>query len=118
MRRTLRAMTAAAELAHRRRHRSLEQRDRRALERNGWRTLLDYRENHVRDADGRLVHVVPQWTAEAERLLPGACGDRAVLATVTACSRAEAWALLRRAADRVVRDGVSRNGVVRSDGGR
>ena len=41
--------------------------DRRLLERTGWRTTLDYRENHVRGRDGRLLEVVPSWTAEAER---------------------------------------------------
>ena len=41
--------------------------DRRALERAGWRTTLDYRENHVRARDGRLLEVIPAWTAEAER---------------------------------------------------
>lgn len=41
--------------------------DRRALERAGWRTTLDYRENHLRARDGRLLEVIPAWTAEAER---------------------------------------------------
>ena len=45
----------------------IEPADRRALERAGWRTTLDYRENHVRARDGRLLEVVPVWTAEAER---------------------------------------------------
>ena len=47
----------------------LEPADRRALERDGWRTTLDYRENHVRGRDGRLLEVVPTWTAEAVTLL-------------------------------------------------
>ena len=72
------------------------------MERDGWRTLLDYRENHVRDSDGTLLHVVPQWTAEAERIVRNADGPRALLATVTSCSRTEAWALLRRAAAEAV----------------
>jgi hypothetical protein len=51
-----------------RRHgRILEPADRRTLERAGWRTTLDYRENHVRGLDGRLLCVEPVWTAEAER---------------------------------------------------
>lgn len=45
----------------------LEPVDRRVLERAGWRTTLDYRENHVRGRDGKLLEVVPVWTAEAER---------------------------------------------------
>ena len=81
-----------------RRHRPLDQRDRRALERAGWRTLLDYRENHVRSADGTLLRVVPQWTAEAERIEHHDGAARTLVATVTACSRDEAWELLRRAA--------------------
>lgn len=91
---------------HRRRHRvEIEERDRRLLERAGWRTLLDYRENHVRRPDGTLLHVVPQWTAEAERIEHHDGAARTLVATVTACSRDEAWALLRRAAlsDRAVR---------------
>ncbi|HEY4333425.1 MAG TPA: hypothetical protein VGM78_12670, partial [Ilumatobacteraceae bacterium] len=42
--------------------------DRHALECAGWRTTLEYRENHVRSEDGRLLTVEPQWTAEAERI--------------------------------------------------
>src|SRR5688572_24863153 len=45
----------------------LEPDDRRALERSGWRTTLEYRENHVRGRDGTLLEIVPAWTAEAER---------------------------------------------------
>jgi hypothetical protein len=45
----------------------LQPSDRRALERAGWRTTLDYRENHVRSLDGRLLRVEPIWIAEAER---------------------------------------------------
>jgi len=45
----------------------IEPADRRRLERAGWRTTLEYRENHVRARDGRLIEVVPAWTAEAER---------------------------------------------------
>ena len=37
----------------------LEPTDRRALERAGWRTTLDYRENHLRARDGQLLEVVP-----------------------------------------------------------
>lgn len=45
----------------------LQPAERRDLERAGWRTTLDYRENHVRARDGRLLEVIPAWTAEAER---------------------------------------------------
>jgi len=45
----------------------LEQCDRRDLERAGWRTTLDYRENLIRARDGRLLQVEPVWHAEAER---------------------------------------------------
>ncbi len=40
---------------------------RRDLERSGWRTTLEFRENHVRSLDGRLLRVEPVWIAEAER---------------------------------------------------
>jgi hypothetical protein len=45
----------------------LQQPDRRDLERSGWRTTLDYRENLIRGRDGRLLQVEPVWHAEAER---------------------------------------------------
>jgi hypothetical protein len=66
--------------------------DRRALERAGWRTTLDYRENHLRARDGRLLEVAPTWTAEAE------CfdGDLRVASAVGATVD-EAWARLRDA---------------------
>ena len=41
--------------------------ERRDLERAGWRTTLDYRENHVRSGDGRLLRIEPVWIAVAER---------------------------------------------------
>ena len=69
---------------------TLEPTDRRVLERAGWRTTLDYRENHVRGRDGRLLEVVPAWTAEAERF----DGDLVVASAVGATAD-EAWALLR-----------------------
>lgn len=84
-----------------RRHgRVLEPADRRALERAGWRTTLDYRENHVRGLDGRLLRVEPVWTAEAERF------DGQVSVAVATASTAEAaWSSLAAdiAADRVTR---------------
>ena len=45
----------------------LEPAERRELERAGWRTTLEYRENHVRGRDGTLLEVHPAWYAEAER---------------------------------------------------
>lgn len=68
----------------------LEPQDRRWLERSGWRTTLEYRENHVRARDGRLVEIVPEWTAEAE------CFDGQVAyASAIAESADAAWAMLR-----------------------
>ena len=68
----------------------LEPVDRRALERAGWRTMLDYRENHVRGRDGRLVEVQAVWIAEAERF------DGAMkIASAVGASVEEAWATLR-----------------------
>ena len=70
---------------------SLPHRDRRALERDGWRTLLDYREDHIRDVDGVLVAVVPRWTAEAEH-----ADGRVVVTSVTDGHAEDVWGLLRR----------------------
>lgn len=74
--------------------------DRRALERAGWRTTLDYRENHLRARDGTLLEVAPTWTAEAERF----DGELSV-ATAVGLTEAEAWSRLRVAieADDLVR---------------
>lgn len=84
-----------------RRHgRVLEPADRRGLERAGWRTTLDYRENHVRGLDGRLLRVEPIWTAEAERF-----DGQVTVAAASGSSSEEAWAALAGeiAADRVTR---------------
>ena len=70
----------------------LEPDDRRYLERAGWRTTLDYRENHLRARDGRLLEVAPTWTAEAERFDGEVSVASAVGATIE-----EAWSLLRSA---------------------
>lgn len=67
----------------------LEPADRRDLERAGWRTTLDYRENHVRGLDGRLLRVEPVWTAEAERF----DGD-VMVATAIGATQDEAWSAL------------------------
>jgi hypothetical protein len=39
----------------------LQQADRRELERAGWRTTLEFRENNVRARDGRLLRVEERW---------------------------------------------------------
>jgi hypothetical protein len=69
---------------------TLEPADRRALERAGWRTTLEYRENHVRGRDGRLLEVEETWTAEAERF----DGAFQVVAADGPTAE-EAWAILR-----------------------
>jgi len=75
-------------LRRRRQHRStLRQIDRRALERDGWRTTLEFRENHVRLDSGQLVDVEPFWLAEAER-------DGAVI-SATARSESRVWSRLQ-----------------------
>ena len=63
---------------------------RRDLERGGWRTTLDYRENHVRALDGRLLRVEAVWMAEAERF-----DGPLVVASASGRSAEEAWANLR-----------------------
>jgi hypothetical protein len=68
----------------------IEPADRRALERDGWRTMMDYRENHVRGRNGRLVEVQPIWVAEAERFDGGM-----TVASAKGSSIEEAWAALR-----------------------
>ena len=59
---------------------SLEPEDRRELERAGWRTMMDYRENHLRSRDGRLIEV----TAVAM-----------VVASAKGATVEQAWAALR-----------------------
>lgn len=68
--------------------------DRRTLERDGWRTTLDYRENHLRGRGGQLLEVVPTWTAVAERF-EGDCE----VASASATTIDEAWTLLREEVD-------------------
>ncbi len=81
----------------------LQQADRRELERAGWRTTLEFRENNVRGRDGRLLQVEEIWHAEAEReplprpgREPGDCAD---FVHATAESVDEVWAKLRRRAE-------------------
>src|SRR5262245_3089627 len=68
----------------------LEPADRRALDRAGWRTTLDYREHQLRGRDGRLLEVLPAWTAEAERF----DGDLSFVSAIAPTPDA-AWAQLR-----------------------
>ena len=74
----------------RRWHLALQEPDRRALERAGWRTTLDYCENHTRSHDGMLVDLERRWRAEAERT-----DGEVIVASVSAQSAAVAWARLR-----------------------
>lgn len=67
----------------------LQPAERRELERAGWRTTLDYRENHVRGLDGRLLRVEPVWVAEAERY-----DGRVAVASAQGATADEAWANL------------------------
>lgn len=75
----------------------LQPSSRRDLERAGWRTTLDYRENHVRGLDGRLLRVEPVWTAEAERY-----DGQIVVASATGSTADAAWANLRHDIDAAV----------------
>ena len=80
-----------------RRHGALiEPMERRHLERDGWRTTLDFRENHVRGLDGRLLRVEPVWIAEAERY-----DGQIEVASAEGSTADEAW---RRLADDVAAD--------------
>jgi hypothetical protein len=76
---------------HPRRHGPVvEPEDRRQLERDGWRTTIDYRENHVRGRNGQLLEVEPVWTAEAERF-----DGQLSMASAVAASAELAWSVLR-----------------------
>jgi hypothetical protein len=85
----------------------LQQADRRELERAGWRTTLEFRENNVRGRDGRLLQVEEIWHAEAERDPVGAWyvghgspRERGVdVIFATAESVDEVWSKLRREAE-------------------
>src|SRR4051812_31862478 len=81
--------------AARRRGRTPDRR-RRALEQDGWRTWLTYRENHRRDGEGRMLAVEERWVVEMERR------DGAAW-TVEAASPAAAWTAAWRFAVRVSR---------------
>lgn len=70
--------------------------DRRELERSGWRTSLEYRENLVRGRDGMLGAVECEWYAEAERV---GLGGEIVVASATGSTPATVWRRLRAQAD-------------------
>ncbi|WP_420450806.1 hypothetical protein [Ilumatobacter sp.] len=80
----------------RRQHGSDPSIDRCELERSGWRTTLEFRENAVRARSGRLEHVIEIWRAEAERV--EADGSTS-FAAAEAMSAAAAWSRLRTEAD-------------------
>ena len=75
----------------------LQQADRRELERAGWRTTLEFRENNVRGRDGRLLQVEEIWHAEAEH--EGRSQRGAAFIHATAESVDEVWSKLRRQAE-------------------
>jgi hypothetical protein len=83
----------------------LQQVDRRAMERAGWRTMLSYLENHTRAWDGTLLSVTTVWVAEAEHA-DHAGAARASSVQVRANSADEAWALLRRRTTEIDRRGA------------
>lgn len=60
----------------------------------GWRTTLDYRENHVRGLDGQLLRVEPVWVAEAERF-----DGEVVVAMAEGSTADEAWQQLTDAVE-------------------
>jgi hypothetical protein len=80
----------------------LQHADRRQLERDGWRTTLEYRENHRRGREGRLLQVTAVWHAEAERDPLDRSGRRGVEVISASAGNVEAvWTRLRLAAELV-----------------
>ncbi len=77
----------------------MAQNDRREMERSGWRTTLEFRENNVRGRDGRLLQVEEIWHAEAERDTGDRANRGAGFVQATAESVDEAWSKLRRQAE-------------------
>lgn len=74
-----------------RRGRRLTWSDRRWLERAGWRTLLEYGEDHERGADGVLLAVRRRWIAEAEHV-----SGTVMVCEVVGDDPEPAWRTLRR----------------------
>lgn len=83
---------------HERHHGVRQPFDRHELERSGWRTTLEYRENLVRHRDGMLDAVEPVWYSEGERV--NADGE-VVVVTARGSTPAAAWSRLRARADLV-----------------
>lgn len=79
-----------------RQHGQMQQHDRRELERSGWRTTLEYRENLIRARDGRLAQLEVVWRAEGERV--GRDGVVQVV-SATGSTLAKVWSRLRAEAD-------------------
>ena len=80
----------------RRRHGTGRPRDRRVLESDGWRTTLEYRENHVRGRDGRLRQLQVEWHAVGERAVGD---DPLVVISATGSTVGEVWSQLRLQAE-------------------
>ena len=97
----------------RRQHGAIQHVDRRQLERAGWRTTLEYRENHVRGRDGRLRQLHVEWHAVAERSTLGS--DRAPLVITASGSTVDkAWSRLLLGAELAVVDARSRDPELRA----
>lgn len=79
-----------------RQHGSVTDPDRRELEDAGWRTTLDYTENHRRARDGRLQQLHVVWRAVAERTRPDGAVD---VIEATASSTDRVWSRLRAEAE-------------------
>jgi hypothetical protein len=77
----------------------LQQVDRRELERAGWRTTLEFRENNLRGRDGRLLQVEEIWYAEAERDPSPNSAHGVDFVHATAESVDDVWSKLRRQAE-------------------
>jgi hypothetical protein len=92
--------TPRQRLARQRQHGAiLQQADRRELERTGWRTTLEYRENNVRGRDGCLLQVEAIWHAEAERDPSKRAIGGVDFVHSTAETVDEVWSKLRRQAE-------------------
>jgi hypothetical protein len=89
-------LTRISERRRLRHHGAAQHPDRRELERAGWRTTLEYRENHVRRRDGRLVELRVEWCAEAEHVT---AGGRPLVVSARSSSLDRVWAKLRFEAD-------------------
>jgi hypothetical protein len=83
----------------RRQHGAEPHGDRGELERTGWRTTLEYRENHVRERDGRLRLLRVEWRAEAER--PMSTGGAPIVIWASGSTLDKVWSRLRSQADLV-----------------